>query len=255
MEKLDISKKSFYKKKLIMFFSILGVYLLIPPQPIISLETFPRDNEHRGIVQINSYQIYPENRIGNGIYINKTLLDSHPERMITSITDIKGTKSSVYLYNNLKGDQGLGIIKNKFDGDARFWKVEGEFYQYSNRSSGLQRIFRIFNNKINPLLPNVRTGRGITISQNHAVFYHIINSQEISLPNENGQEIKQRSYTFRLHVVNRNLEKIGSIFSLLIKDTNYNLKLSWVNQSSVSYKTSNGKNNIVDLREYVPNLF
>ena len=76
MEKLDISKKSFYKKKLIMFFSILGVYLLIPPQPIISLETFPRDNDHRGIVQINSYQIYPENRIGNGIYTNKKLQDT-----------------------------------------------------------------------------------------------------------------------------------------------------------------------------------
>ncbi len=252
---MNILKKLFFKKKFILFLPIFGVYLFISRQPIIALETFPRDNNHRGIVEVNSYQIYPENRIGNGIYTNKKLLDSHPERMITNIADIKGTKSSVYLYKNLKGDLGLGIIKNESDGEARFWRVDGEFYQYSNRSTGLQRIFRIFKNKINPLLPNVRTGRGITISQNHAIFYHIINSQEISINNENGQEIKQRSYTFRLHVVNRNLEKIGSIFNLVIKDTNYNLKLSWENQFTVSYKTTNGKNNIVDLRDYVPSLF
>ena len=82
-----------------------------------------------------------------------------------------------------------------------------------------------------------------------------INSQEMAFPNGNGQEIKKRIYTFRLHVVNRNLEKLGSIFNLIIKDTNYNLKLSWENEFSVSYKLNSGKKQIVDLREYVPNLF
>ena len=77
----------------------------------------------------------------------------------------------------------------------------------------------------------------------------------MSIPNENGQEVKQRYYTFRLHVVNRNLEKIASIFNLSIKDTNYNLKLFWENEFSVSYKLSNGEKNIIDLREHTPKLF
>ena len=85
--------------------------------------------------------------------------------------------------------------------------------------------------------------------------YHIINSEEISLPNQSGTEIKQRKYTFRIHVVNRNIEKIGSIFNLIIKDTNYNLRLFWENEFSIRYELSNGENRIVDLREYVPNLF
>ena len=236
-------------------FYILLIYFFLLSQQIFSVESFPRDNNHRGIIEIDPYQIYPENRTGNGIYLGKKLLDSHPERMITNIVSIKNTKSAIYLYRIKSGDFGLGIIKNRDDGDARFWKVDEDFYQYSNRSTGLQRVFRIFRNKIIPLLPNVRTGRGITSSKNHIVFYHIINSQEESFPNENGQLIKQRIYTFRLHVVNKSLEKIGSIFNLSIKDTNYNLKLFWENEFSVSYKLNSGKKQIVDLRKYVPNLF
>jgi len=234
---------------------ILGFYFFLLPQSTISSESFPRDNTHRGIIEIAPYEIYPENRIGNGVYLKKELLDSNPDRMITTIVNIKNTKSSVYLYMNKSGNFGLGIIKNKDDGEARFWKVDKDFYQYSNRTTGMQRVFRIFNNKIKPLLPNVRTGRGISSSKTHVVFYHIINSEEMTIPNENGQAIKQRIYTFRLHVVNRNLEKMESIFNLIIKDTNYNLKLFWENEFSVSYKLNSGNKNIVDLRKYVPNLF
>jgi len=43
--------------------------------------------------------------------------------------------------------------------------------------------------------------------------------------------------------------------NLIIKDTSYNLKLSWENESTVSYILSNGKKQIVDLKEYVPSLF
>jgi len=241
--------------KLITYFCILLFYFFLLPQPTISVESYPRDLEHRGIIEIAPYHIYPENRIGNGVYLEKKLLDSHPERMITSIVKINNTKSSVYLYENKSGNSGLSIIKNKDDGEARFWKVDKDFYQYSNRTTGLQRVFRIFKKKIKPLLANVKTGRGISSSKTHVVFYHIINSQEMTFPNGNGQEIKKRIYTFRLHVVNRNLEKLGSIFNLIIKDTNYNLKLSWENEFSVSYKLNSGKKQIVNLREYVPNLF
>ena len=77
----------------------------------------------------------------------------------------------------------------------------------------------------------------------------------MSIPKENGPAIKQRIYTFRLHVINRNLEKMESIFNLIIKDTNYNLKLFWENEYTVSYKLNSGEKQIVDLRKYVPNLF
>ena len=225
------------------------------PNGGFAAENFVRDSNHRGIINLSPYQIYPENRLGNGIYLDKKLLDTHPDRTITNIVAIKSTESSVYLYIDKKGGTGLGIVKNENDGEARFWKVDPEFYQYNNRSTGLQRIFRIFSNKIKPLLSNVRTGSGITTSTTHAVFYHIIDSKEVVISNENGEEVTQRNYTFRLHVVNRKLENIESILNLFIKDTNYNLKLTWENDHSISYKLSNGDKKTVDLKKYVPNLF
>jgi len=252
---LKLFKDLFKTTKASLLLFHLGVILFLLPHDIVALETYSRNTEHRGIVEIAPYQIYPENRIGNGIYLNKKLLDSHSNRMILNTVSIKNTKSSVYLFKDKKGILGLGIVKNKADGDARFWKVDDEFYQYNNRTTGIQRVFRIYNKKIKPLLSNVRTGSGVKTSPTHAVFYHIIDSREITIKNAIGEDLIQRVYTFRLHVVNKNLENVGSILNLIIKDTSYNLKLSWENKSTVSYILSNGKKQMVDLKEYVPSLF
>jgi len=252
---LNLFNDQFKKSEKIILFLMFGIIFFLLLQKVGAVQNFSRDSSHRGIVEITPYQIYPENRIGNGIYLNKKLLDSHPNRMIINIVSIKNTKSSIYLYKNQNEVLGLGIVKNKADGEARFWKVDEEFYQYSNPTTGIQRVFRIFKEKIKPLLSNVRTGSGVTTSPTHAVFYHIIDSREITITNASGEDLIQRNYTFRLHVVNRRLENIGSILNLIIKDTSYNLKLSWEDEYSISYKLSNGKKQKIDLREYVPHLF
>ena len=241
--------------KVTIFFVFTGLLILSLPQGIKAGEIFSRDSEHRGILDLEPYQIYPENRIGNAIYLDKKLLDSHPQKMILNITSIKNTKSHVYLFRAQNGVLGLGIIKNEEDGDARFWKVDPEFYQYTNRTFGLQRVFRIFQQKIVPLLTNLRTGAGVATSANHAILYHITDSKDIARTNSSGQEIIQRLYTFRLHLINRDFEKIKSLFNLQVQDVSYRLKLKWVNEYFVSYKLSNGKEEIVDLRKHAPTFF
>ena len=252
---LKLPKVRILQLKENIFFVFTGLLILFLPQGIKAVDTFTRDSEHRGILDLAPYQIYPENRIGNGIYLDKKLLDSHPQRVILNITSIKNTKSHVYLFRGQNGVLGLGIIKNEADGDARFWKVDPEFYQYTNRTFGMQRVFRIFQKKIVPLLTNLRTGAGIATSTNHAILYHITDSKDITRITSSGQEITQRVYTFRLHLINRNFKKIKSLFNLQVQDVSYRLKLKWVNEYSVSYKLSNGKVETVDLRKYAPTLF
>ena len=220
-----------------------------------AVEIFLRDPDHRGVIEFDQFQIYPENRVGNGIYLEKKLLDSHPQRVIINIVNIKGTDNHVYLFRGSNGVLGLDIVKNVTGEDVRFWRVDPEFYQYSNRTSGTRRVFRIFEDKIIPLLPNLRTGSGVTVSKTHAVFYHISNSKNVTKVNQNGQETTNRVYTFRLHVIKRNLDSAVSLYNLPIKDANYLLKLVWENEHSVSYKLSNGKKHIIDLRKYAPSLF
>tara|TARA_B100000945_G_scaffold273077_1_gene235829 strand:- start:688 stop:1425 length:738 start_codon:yes stop_codon:yes gene_type:complete len=229
--------------------------LLTSLNSIVAAEIFSRGPDHRGVIEFVPYQIYPENRIGNGIYLEKKLLDSHPKRVIINIVNVKNTDNHVYLYRSLNGVLGLDIVKNNTGDDVRFWQVDPEFYQYSNRTSGTRRVFRIYEEKIIPLLPNLRTGSGVTVSKTHAVFYHISNSKNISSVNQNGQETTNRVYTFRLHVIKRDFREVVTLYELPIKDANYLLKLFWENEHSVSYKLSNGKKHTIDLRKYAPKLF
>jgi hypothetical protein len=254
-KELRLPKDRMVMLKVKIFFVFTGLVLLFLPQVVKAVKTFSRDSEHRGILDLRPYQIYPENRIGNGIYLDKKLLDTHPQRAILNITSIKNTESYVYLFRDQNGVFGLGIVKNEADGDARFWKVDPEFYQYTNSSFGIQRVFRIYQEKIVPLLTNIRTGSGVVTSANHAILYHITDSKDITRTTSSGQEITQRVYNFRLHLINRNFKKIQSLFNLQVQDVSYRLKLKWVNEYSVSYKLSNGKEETVDLRKHAPTLF
>ena len=244
-----------FKYNKYLFFVCSGLLLIFSPNGIGAVESFLRDSTHRGVIDLSPYQIFPENRMGNGIYLEKKLLDSHSQRVILKIVNIKSTKSHVYLFRDQYGVLGLNIVKAESDKDARFWKIVPEFYQYSNNITGLKRIFRIFNNNIQPILPNLRTGAGVTTSATHAIFYHITDSKDVIHLNTSGEEIKTRLYTFRLHVINRKLDDSKHIKNLLIQDINYRLKLVWEDESSVSYKLSNGKKRTVDLLKYVPELF
>ena len=116
-------------------------------------------------------------------------------------------------------------------------------------------MVHIFQNNIQPILPYLRTGSGVTSAANHVIFYHIADSKEVIRLNASGQEIKTRLYTFRLHVINRKLGDSKSIENLLIQDVNYRLKLVWEDENSVSYKLGNGEKYTVDLLKYVPELF
>ena len=244
-----------HKLKYIFLFFPTVITLLTLANTTRAVEIFLRDPDHRGVIEFAPFQIYPENRVGNGIYLGKKLLDSHPQRVILNIVNIKDTDNHVYLYRGLNEMLGLDIVKNDTGEDVRFWQIDPEFYQYSNRTSGTRRVFRIFQDKIIPLLPNLRTGTGVTVSQTHAVFYHISNSKNVTSFNQNGQKIARRVYTFRLHVIKRDLEDAVSLYNLRIQDANYLLKLVWENEYSVSYKLSNGKKHIIDLRKYAPSLF
>ena len=153
-------------KKRFLFIPAL-ITLLTSANTSTAVEIFLRDPDHRGVIEFTPFQIYPENRVGNGIYLEKELLDSHPQRVILNIVNIKDTDNHVYLYKGSNGVLGLDIVKNDTGEDVRFWQVDPEFYQYSNRTSGTRRVFRIFENKIIPLLPNLRTGTGVALSLIH----------------------------------------------------------------------------------------
>ena len=118
-----------------------GLLWIFSPNGIWAVESYLRDSTHRGVIDLSPYQIFPENRIGKGIYLEKKLLDSHSQRVILKIVNIKSTESHVYLFRDQNGVLGLNIVKAEVGRDARIWQIVNEFYQYSYTITGHKRIF------------------------------------------------------------------------------------------------------------------
>ena len=59
------------KLKKIFLFIPTVVTILTSANPSETVEIFSRDTNHRGVIEFAPYQIYPENRVGNGIYLEK----------------------------------------------------------------------------------------------------------------------------------------------------------------------------------------
>ena len=54
----------FEKKSL---FIPIVITILISVNTIVAAEIYSRGPDHRGVIELLPYQIYPENRVGNGI--------------------------------------------------------------------------------------------------------------------------------------------------------------------------------------------
>ena len=83
-------------KKKLLFFPIV-ITLLTSANTTGAVEIFLRDPDHRGVIEFTPFQSYPENRDGNGIYLEKKLLDSHPQRVILNIVNINDT-DTMYIF-------------------------------------------------------------------------------------------------------------------------------------------------------------
>ena len=57
-------------KKRFLFIPAL-ITLLTSANTSAAVEIFLRDPDHRGVIEFTPFQIYPENRVGNGIYLEK----------------------------------------------------------------------------------------------------------------------------------------------------------------------------------------
>ena len=220
-----------------------------------SAEIFKRDQNHRGLVYKNDFSYFPENRMGNGLYRDNNLLISKPNITIFDALLIKNTNSVIFLYENELSKLELGLYNNEKDGNGRFKKINDEFYEYTNNAIGYQRIFRLINKKIIPVLEKLRTGTGVTLSKDHAVFYHIAQSGNTIIKDENGSETTFWNYKFRLHLTKKGNEKIMTIYNFLLEDSMPSLGLVWKNTNVLEVTKSNGKIVLINLKDVLPEMF
>ncbi|MEC8183893.1 MAG: hypothetical protein VX208_02275, partial [SAR324 cluster bacterium] len=90
---------------------------------IHAVEIQPRDSLHSGVVKEGDFTIFPQNRLGNGLYRNGTLMASEVDQQIIGSQPILGIESIVYLYRDVNGQEGLGLVNGINEGTGRLKKV------------------------------------------------------------------------------------------------------------------------------------
>ena len=94
---------------------------------IHAVEIQPRDSLHSGVVKEGDFTIFPQNRLGNGLYRNGTLMASEADQQIIGSQPILGIESIVYLYRDVNGQEGLGLVNGINEGTGRLKKSERNF--------------------------------------------------------------------------------------------------------------------------------
>ena len=126
---------------------ILLIHLGLLSTLIHAVEIQPRDSLHSGVVKEGDFTIFPQNRLGNGLYRNGNLMASKRTSR-SSVPNLSSSiESIVYLYRDVNGQEGLGLVNGINEGTGRLKKVGEEFYEFSNYEIGYQRIFRILQGK------------------------------------------------------------------------------------------------------------
>jgi len=236
------------------FFTLL-VFLFWGGQSTFShaVEIQPQDNQHSGMVTDGNFIIYPQNRLGNGLYRDNNLLVSKTDQMIIGSQPVKGTESAVYLFQGRDQELGLGLVNGENEGMGRLKKVGKEFYEFSNYEIGYQRIFRILQGRIVPVLENLRTATGVTLSETHAVFYHITESSSSSNAEDNAKP--KWNYRFRLHLVRLGEPQVVTLYQLPLEDQNAKLRISWKNEHELIHRKRDGSEETLNLQKISPGMF
>ncbi len=186
------------------------------------------------------FQIFPGNKLGNTIYLNRKKLISRED--LTLVDILEAPEGHIYHGQDETGTSVLGYVGNQ---NAEFIQLEGGFYHLILGKNGKKKIYWI-NGKdhIEDVLPRRNTATGLVFNNlDKAVFYHIAKGE--SIETDEGRERYQ--YTFNLHSVNTQTHKIRHLPDT-IKDFSLRLRLEWINEDTIKYTLSDGQNGTVTIR-------
>ncbi len=219
---------------------------------IWAVDEFGFDATHRGLITVKEkYQIFPERRMGNGLYRNQKLLFSSPDQMILDVAEIQNQNSLVYLYEGVEGNLEIGAYGTEESVTPSLQRVDDEFYEVMVPRNQLRRIFRITEKQqLVKIFDHVRSARGVTPSHKLVAFYHITDVKEQAT--DTGD--KQTIYTFRLHILNRSNSLVKSL-PFTVNNTIARIQLSWLNERTLQVRYSDGTTQNIELPQYLPNFF
>ncbi|MDH4121749.1 MAG: hypothetical protein OEV94_08615 [Deltaproteobacteria bacterium] len=210
---------------------------LVWASPLWSAEEYPADPQHRGIVAMETYQVFPENRPGNGVYLGNQLLLALPGKTIVAVTALPVEGRFVYLARNDQDKWEVGAHMAPGDSAPVITIVAPGYYTLTATMDGVvvKKVYRRVNTPaLVDLLPYAKTADGVTAGAEGVVFFHV-GKDEPGAPTGTDQR-----FPLKLHLSLFNEGRVRHLPSPV-----YNglptAPIAWKDEKTFTLKRSNGQ--------------
>lgn len=207
-------------------------------------QEFPGDPEHRGVVTIGDYQIFPENRSGNAVYLDNTLVFSVPGETLVQIIPLPQPGRFIYLTRDADGNARLGARLAKSEPEPRITAIGEAFYHAVMVMDGVvyKKLYRIQNDlSVVDLLPSSKTADGMTLGPGGVLFYHVASAQRT----DDGNTV----FGLRLHLAPQDDEPTRHLAYPILNNLP-SLELDWTDANRIRYVLADGREGALSVSQF-----
>lgn len=209
-------------------------------------EQFPSSPTHKGITKFAPYEVFPENRPGNAVYLDNRLIFDQPDLTIVDVVPLPVDGRFVYYALDAQGQGRVGVFTQTGDSKPRITKVTPDFYHVVVVLNGVvyKKLYRVVGSDLQDLLPASKTVDGATAGPGGVVFYHVATAINTT---EDGQS--KRGFGLKLHLAPYGNGHVRSL-SFLITNDQPSLALTWPDDTHVQVGLTDGRTQVFSLSQF-----
>jgi hypothetical protein len=215
--------------------------MVLPAASVASAESLPTGPGHRGIVTVGNYQIFPENRPGNAVYGEGTLLLTVPGQIIQDVVPLPTKNKFIYLVR--RADTRTVAVRNGSNDPApRVTEVSPGYYFVVTVLDGVayKKLLRLTPGNLIDLLPLSKTADGITVGPKGIAFFHIGKSDQ----QPDGKPV----YSMGVHFASFDDGKVRHLPEM-IGNALPSFAFKWLDETHFEFKLADGTSRTVSITD------
>lgn len=212
----------------------------------VAAEQFPSSPNHRGIAPFEPYLVFPENRLGNGVYLDNQLVFESRERTVVDVLALPAEGRFAFFALNPQGQGALDVFVKGNDAKPRIQELTPGFFHVVMVLDGVvyKKMYRIIDNNVLDLLPSSKTADGPVAGPEGVVFYHVATAIRET---EDGQS--KRGFGLKLHLALFEDERTRHL-DYLITNQLPELRISWLDSTRIEIGLADGRTEVLSLAQF-----
>jgi len=209
-------------------------------------EQFPSSPNHRGVAPFEPYQVFPENRPGNGVYLDNQLVFETKDLTIVDVLALPVPGRFAYYALDGQGNGTLNVVVGPNDPKPRIELVTQGFYHAVVVLDGVvyKKLYRIIDRNVLDLLPSSKTADGPVAGPVGVVFYHVATAIR-----ETADGQSKRSFGLKLHLALYDSDRTQHL-DYLINNALPELKFRWLDDGHIEVGFSDGRTEVLSLTQF-----